>query len=88
MSQKQLHLISSISSHIEPRIYEEVVKIPQWRDAMKVEIEALMANDTWSITKIPPGKTLIGCKWVFKLKFNVNGEIERYKVRLVAKGYT
>jgi len=76
MNQKQLHLVSSISSHDEPRSYEEAVKIPQWRDATEAEIEALKANNTWFITELPSGKTPIGYKWIFKLKFNTNEEIE------------
>jgi len=43
---------------------------------MKVEMEALEANKTWSITKLPSEKTPIGCKWVFKLKFSADGKIE------------
>jgi len=76
MHLKQLHLISSISSHVEPRLYEEVVEMPQWKEAMRADIEALKANDTWLITELPYGKTPIGCKWVFELKFNANGKVE------------
>lgn len=43
---------------------------------------------TWTLTKLPPKKTPIGCKWIFKIKQKVDGYIERYKARLVAKGYT
>jgi len=55
---------------------------------MQNEIKALEANDTWKIVDLPIGKTLIGCKWVYKIKQKEYGNIERYKVRLVAKGYT
>jgi hypothetical protein len=35
---------------------------------------------------LPPGKSVVGCRWVYKIKTNSNGSIERYKARLVAKG--
>ena len=55
---------------------------------MDKEIQALESNHTWAVTALPPGKSPIGCKWVYKVKFNPDGSIDRYKARLVAKGYT
>ncbi|XP_028806858.1 uncharacterized protein LOC114761610 [Neltuma alba] len=55
---------------------------------MNAEIHALKQNQTWTLTSLPPGKKPISCKWVFKTKFKANGDIERYKAHLVAKGYT
>ncbi|CAM8905478.1 unnamed protein product [Rhodiola kirilowii] len=55
---------------------------------MQKEIDTLELNGTWHITDPPPGKTIVDCKWVYRVKFNVDGSIERYKARLVAKGYT
>lgn len=55
---------------------------------MAEELQALEFNNTWTIVPTPPHKPLVGCKWVFKLKYNNDGSIARYKARLVAKGYT
>nr|CAD1820262.1 unnamed protein product [Ananas comosus var. bracteatus] len=61
---------------------------PKWRDAMAKEIQALETNQTWSLEHLPPDKKPIGCKWVYKIKYRADGSIERYKARLVVKGYT
>ena len=46
------------------------------------------SNNTWTLIPLPPGKRAIGSKQVFKIKYLPNGQVERYKVRLVAKGFT
>jgi len=48
----------------------------------------LESNQTWKTVLLPKNKTVIGCKWVFKIKYNADRTVERYKARLVAKGYT
>lgn len=48
----------------------------------------LKKNDTWEYVKLPPGKKLVGCKWVFAVKRNADGSVNRFKARLVAKGFT
>ena len=45
-------------------------------------------NQTWEITDLPKGKSPVGCKWVFTIKYNADGTISRYKARLVARGFT
>ena len=55
---------------------------------MAVEIHALEKNHTWTVIDFPSGKHPIRCKWVYKIKHKANGDVERYKVRLVANGYT
>ena len=72
----------------EPHSYSQAMKSVEWSDAMAKEIQALESNNTWSLCPLPNGKSLIGCKWVYKLKYRSNGSIERYKACLVAIGYT
>ncbi|CAM8879806.1 unnamed protein product [Rhodiola kirilowii] len=55
---------------------------------MNLEIEALERNYTWTITPLPAGKTVVDCKWIFKIKLKSDGTVERYKARLVARGFT
>ena len=55
---------------------------------MKEELDALSKNHTWDLVTLPTGKSVVGCKWIYKIKTRFDGSIERYKVRLVAKGFT
>nr|KYP34077.1 Retrovirus-related Pol polyprotein from transposon TNT 1-94 [Cajanus cajan] len=66
--------------------YAEVVQDAKWRLAMQQEIYALETNGTWSLETLPDGKKPLGCKWVYKIKHNSDGTIERYKARLVILG--
>eukprot|EP00261_Vitis_vinifera_P030615 XP_019071858.1 PREDICTED: uncharacterized protein LOC100853407 [Vitis vinifera] len=78
----------SISTITEPTTYAEAVVVPEWQHAMRAELQALESNNTWSLCTLPPGKTAIGCKWLYRVKYHADGSIERYKARLVAKGFT
>jgi histone deacetylase 1/2 len=66
---------------------EEALQDQRWVQAMDSEYHALMKNKTWHLVPPPAKKNIIGCKWVFKIKRKVDGSIDRYKGRLVAKGY-
>jgi hypothetical protein len=59
-----------------------------WKEAVRSEMDSILANGTWEITDRPYGCKPVGCKWVFKKKLRPDGTIEKYKARLVAKGYT
>ncbi|GJR20552.1 putative RNA-directed DNA polymerase [Tanacetum coccineum] len=54
---------------------------------LKYGLEKYVGNDTWEIYDFPKDRKSIGGKWVFKIKYKSNGEIERYKARYVVKGY-
>ena len=47
-----------------------------------------MLNNTWSLVPLPTNKKAVDCKLVFKIKYKLDGSVERYKARLDAKGYT
>jgi hypothetical protein len=55
---------------------------------MEEEMHALQKNKTWELVPLPKGKRAVGCKWVFTMKQNSKGEVDRYKARLVVKGYS
>jgi hypothetical protein len=54
---------------------------------MKSEIQSLVYNKTWSITTLPSNAKALRGKWVYKIKKDVNGTIQKYKARYVVKGY-
>jgi hypothetical protein len=54
---------------------------------MDEKMAALDVNATWELVALPKDKKVIGCKWAYKVKHNVDGFVSRYKARLVAKGY-
>ncbi|RVW64346.1 Retrovirus-related Pol polyprotein from transposon RE1 [Vitis vinifera] len=71
-----------------PNTIQEAFKISKWKKAIQDEIDALEKNGTWTITDLPVGKRPVGCKWIFTIKYKVDGSVERFKARLVARGFT
>lgn len=72
----------------EPTTVDEALRCDQgqhWRSAMKNEMDSLVRNETYELVDLPPRRKPIKSKWVFKLKCNEEGNIMRYKARLVAK---
>ena len=79
--------LSATSSTLEPSNYIIASRDPNWVDAMQFELSALSLNNTWTLVPRNPTFLVIGRKWIFKLKYKSDGSIDRYKPRLVAKGY-
>ncbi|CAL8083743.1 unnamed protein product [Prunus armeniaca] len=73
---------------IEPETFEEAIKDASWKKAMETELEMIKKNDTWELLKGPSEKPVVGVKWIYKVKLNLDGSIQKNKARLVAKGHT
>lgn len=55
---------------------------------MKEELAAIQKNATWELVDLPKDKKVIGVKWIFRTKYHADGSIQKYKARLIAKGYS
>ena len=88
LSTSHLAYLTAISSVHEPKNFHEANSQPMWRKSMDDELKALEETNTWNIVHLPPGKHVVGCRWVYRFKFNPDGSIERPKSRVVAQGFT
>ena len=74
----------------EPTTYEESLNSSesyQWLNAMKSEMDSMYTHQVWTLVDPPERIKPIGCKWIFKKKMDMEGNVITYKARLVAKGY-
>ena len=74
----------------EPTSYQEAMSSPnseKWLEAMKSEMQFMYDNQVWTLIDPPEGLKTIGCKWVFKKKTDMDGNVHTFKARLVAKGF-
>ncbi|KAL6327752.1 hypothetical protein AAG906_024722 [Vitis piasezkii] len=76
---------------VEPRRSKRAVNSTEglmWKEAIKSEIDSILQNHTWELVDLPPGCKPLSSKWIFKRKMKVDGSIDKYKARLVIKGYS
>lgn len=78
--------LAAITASNDPKSYREAFLDDIWNDSMTDEYTALEANHTWDVTSLPPGKKAIACQWLYKTKFDAQGNETRKKSRLVACG--
>jgi Reverse transcriptase (RNA-dependent DNA polymerase)/gag-polypeptide of LTR copia-type/GAG-pre-integrase domain len=80
----------ALNASAEPNTLAEALQRPdgdQYLESAIEEVRAHLENGTWKVVRLPRGKRAIGSRWVFKIKRTADGSIERYKGRIVAKGY-
>jgi hypothetical protein len=71
-----------------PSSYRVDLADDKWRFAMEAKFHALQARNTWTLVPKPPGQNVISCKWVFRVKENSDGSIDKLKAQLVARSFT
>ena len=72
----------------DPMTYSKAIMISdsnKWLNATKSKMDSMYINQVWTLVDALEGVTPIGCKWIFKRKIGADGQVETYKVRLVAK---
>ena len=82
---------TDIGAENDPETFSQALSCKEsnlWYNAMKDELDSMKSNEVWDLIELPQGAKAIGCKWVYKTKRDSLGNIERYKARLIAKGFT
>jgi hypothetical protein len=72
----------------ERTCFEEAIQRKLWADAMTEEYQSIIKNDVWEIVPKSKSKDVVSSKWFFKIKHVVDGSIEKYKARFVARGFS
>jgi hypothetical protein len=72
----------------EPTCFEEANARQVWEDSMMEEYASIIKNDVWEIVPRPKNKSVVSSKWIYKIKHVVDGNIENYKARFVARGFS
>ena len=84
-------MVTSVLDIPEPKTYYAALhskESAQWQQAMDEELSSLEENEVWDEVDRPEGVKVVGGKWVLKVKGNAKGEVERFKARYVAQGYS
>ena len=89
------NILSNVAHQVdrieEPTTIENVLSgeySKEWKAAADLEYSALMDNQIWSLVELPKEQNVVGFKWVFRVKYDDKGEVNRFKGRLVAQGFS
>ena len=82
--------IAMVTDIIEtkPSSYEEASTHSVWRESMAEEYASIMKNYVWEVVPRPEGKSVVTSRWLYKIKYVVDGSIEKYKARFLARGFS
>ena len=85
MVESEEHVLGDLN---EPPNFKAALSDPEsdkWLEAANVEMKSMKDNQVWSLVDLPQNAQTVGCKWIFKKKTDMDGNIHTYKARLVAK---
>jgi hypothetical protein len=83
--------VNDIGKMDDPASYKEVMKSEnslKWCEAMEEELKSISSNDVWDLVEISDRAKRVGCKCVYKTKYDFKGKIKRFKARFMTKGFT
>ncbi|KAF0727961.1 hypothetical protein Ae201684_014072 [Aphanomyces euteiches] len=83
--------VALVMTFVDPKTPNEALSGPnadKWRDAMQLEVDSLIGNGTWELVDRPPNTNIVSNKWVFKVKYDSERDVEKFKARLVARGFS
>lgn len=83
----KLYQISTQNHNSLPKNTVEALKEPEWKQTIEDEYNALMKNKTWTLIANNQNCKLIRNKWVYRVKENPDGTINKYKARLLVNGF-
>lgn len=75
----------------DPESYEDILGRPdydKWVEAMSQEMKSMYKNNVWTLVDKPEGANTVSNKWIFVIKRKPDGSVDRYKARLVARGFS
>ena len=73
---------------IETYSFEEASQEPTWVDAMAEEYDSIVRNSAWDIVPRLVGKSIVGSRWIYKVKQAVDGSVKKYNARFVSRGFS
>ena len=80
-------LSATLAPYIEPNTIQQALADERWRKSACAEFNAAIANHTWDLVPAEEATNIIGNKWLFRIKFNADGTVDKLKTRLVGKGF-
>ena len=85
--QLDMKIVPCLLTVMRQSLFSEAMKsanLLQWQQAMDYEMTSLVENKTWQLVEKPEGRKIVDNRWVYKVKLNMNGCVDKFKARLVA----